>query len=430
MRIAWAALLVGCAASAPKNGGDTDIPVFDTAASATPSTPSTPSTPASSGSGSTWSDLPSPAADHTFLLVPGEALTREFHIEDFWRSEPIGPLGIVPVSDIVDLDGDGGGDFVVGPEIYAVADLGPTLAPWAACETAMSTPIPDIDDDGLPELVGYELSRDGRALVLHRSSSVVRGELASDDASARWSLPDDRPLEALLSPGDLDGDGIGDVVATSTFDEPTALIWSSADLLAPAPPATAELGHAPQAADSFPLGDVDGDGLADLWLAGFASGASLASGSVPAPGPRPGRDHALGDLDGDGCPELLSDLVDDVQLVDACALARGEAGIRASLGATSPDGWVQVGAGLLGDLTGDGVREVILVEDGDDATGRPMTLTVLSGGALLSGADRTSAQLGGFRSMSPMQGRQFTFRWLDERDSLLIVVWGSAPWRW
>jgi len=236
--------------------------------------------------------------------------------------------------------------------------------------------LPDLDGDGVPELlIGAPAEspvvkprRDGAVYVMSGATATVvrvhhgraRAELGSDVAA----------LE------DVDGDGVGDYAAIDGPLGPTdhVIAWSGASgavlWQAAADPVIAEAFDGRLAL----VHDVDGDGLRDLGvpasrggpnpgnsltILSSANGASIVDWKPTFPLGRVLSACRLDDLTGDGFEEFAvgHDYQEGrVEIVDGFTL-----GIVASLsGASSFGGTFGDHCGQVGDLDGDGIRDLVV----------------------------------------------------------------------
>jgi hypothetical protein len=268
----------------------------------------------------------------------------------------------------------------------------------------------DLNGDGVPEVaVGAPLAAGskGRVTIHDGSNLVVVRTLVGVNTG-------DHLGSALAVVGDLDGDGVVDLLAgapdmdTAGHDAGAVRLYSgfSGALL------DTLLSASPGGGDHFGTalaspGDVDGDGVDDLLIGapehdgtGTEAGrAELLSGATGAllgawdglPGDALGSALAgLGDVDGDGVPDLLIGSPKADVLVKDSGLAQmisGATGIllhdlaQQSCGLDFSDNFGAAVAGL-GDVDGDGVPDAAVGAPGDSCT-------ALSGGSLwtFSGAD-------------------------------------------
>ncbi|MFG0316349.1 MAG: integrin alpha, partial [Planctomycetota bacterium JB042] len=252
--------------------------------------------------------------------------------------------------------------------------------------------IGDVDGDGVPDLAVGAPGADGAATAAGRvevrsgATGLVRLELAGDSAF-------DRTGSAVAGPGDLDGDGVPDLVVGAPSGTPPAgtiearsgsdgaLLWSV-------------VGAA--AGDRFgatiaAVGDVDGDGIGDVVVGapdhdggGFgagrgevrsgATGAALWGIDGGAVLDRLGLAVAgVGDVDGDGTADVaLGSPLADVGAFNggAVLVRRGDTGapLGAVAGAAVLDqfGFSVDGAG---DLDGDGRADLAVGIPGHDGGG-------------------------------------------------------------
>jgi hypothetical protein len=215
-----------------------------------------------------------------------------------------------------DLDRDGTDDLVVdisfGPAWIPGSALGASFG-WnggyaflpAAPDlpSVATTSLGDVDGDGVNDVLVSVVPRGtyGRPADGWLVSGVRLADGVTHDESVAFGLLSREAVYAdqleATALGDLDGDGLGEVVIDG-------VLFTGATLVAaPAWAAGVELG----AAAGLPC-DLDGDGLPELVGAEILAGASLAAG-VPAStrvdGIRGAPDACLGDLDGDGRAEIL-----------------------------------------------------------------------------------------------------------------------------
>ncbi|MDX6738713.1 VCBS repeat-containing protein [Actinocorallia sp. A-T 12471] len=145
----------------------------------------------------------------------------------------------------------------------------------------------DVTGDGRADLVASQPPAEGsgaqRFTLLPGSSSGPRTATAT-----RWTTPADRPLRFAL--GDLDGDGRADLVRTEApdADGPTGFATQLSTGKSFAAPRVTETGGDAPASGVFAVGDLTGDGrgdvLAGLWA--FASYVALYPGTAQGVGPR------------------------------------------------------------------------------------------------------------------------------------------------
>lgn len=266
-----------------------------------------------------------------------------------------------------DVDGDGLSDLAIGAPVSqangydaggawlmlgAHMDLGAEEADFVipgpegeACAGGALSLDGDIDGDGLKDLLvgghwsGHWCDGGGAYLALAASLS---GMADLGDADARWTAPrnDYSVGQALVSPGDLDGDGLDDVAIAAPSQELSGKRYVGAVYLVPGAVAVGEeelydvataiwVGEQTEGYFGYSLdkaGDLDHDGRADLLIGAIgaeadagavylalgadASGTTRASGMDASFAGEPGdyAGYAVsggGDANGDGEPDLL-----------------------------------------------------------------------------------------------------------------------------
>ena len=232
----------------------------------------------------------------------------------------------------------------------------------------------DLDGDGHGDVAASGLGSTGPDYL--RFLSGATGAVLFDVLDPNGNKEFGQHVAAV---GDLDGDGRFDVIAAADQGTAPALVLSGADghVLHSIAPVPGDVGVAAVGA----AGDLDGDGVPDVLvgsplsdLGGLNSGAvraySGATGalllSVPGlPGDEAGQGVAsAGDVNGDGVPDLIV----GVQNSDAFGLNKGSIRVHSgadgalihelSPGSVPVDDWGELVAGA-GDLDGDGVGDVI-----------------------------------------------------------------------
>ncbi|MCP3977958.1 MAG: hypothetical protein GY716_01325 [bacterium] len=341
----------------------------------------------------------------------------------------------ITVAGLGDADGDGVEEFVVGARRDTVSGIlqagravvlsGATRAelhtlthpaPAAGDNFARSVAgIDDVNGDGIRDiLVGAPLD-DAGGIVDSGSAHVFSGS-AADDFEPIHALvdpaagPGDELGYSVAALGDVDDDGVGDIVVGARNDDGrgSALVFSGAGggfirkLTDPAGQVGDLFGYAVTGS-----GDLDGDDVPDVLIGAYAADSAVAPGAgevtafsgadggairtfadpAGTGGDEFGRGLAsIADLDGDGVDDLLAGAPGasaggevllfsgaDAALLDRATDPEGEAGD--SLG-------YRVAA--LGDMDADGVADFVAGAFTDDATG-----SVNSGSAtVFSGATR------------------------------------------
>ena len=296
------------------------------------------------------------------------------------------------VSTTGDLDGDGIGELIVGNALLSGADAAPIVELGGFESLAHPG---DVDGDGRFDLIGVNWSDDtkgpwtGSATLVANPLVLLRQEWLGGAAAelAGWSV---------ASPVDLDADGHGDVAfgapgadAPAT-DAGAARAMSGADgsllIELPGTDAGDETGRAVAAA-----GDVDGDGVGDLVVgAPGALAGGLATGTATV---LSGRDGGVlrvfqgvaegdrfgaavsgaGDLDGDGRDDVIvGAFLEDAAVADA-GVVRVYSGLdgQVLLGIAGTASGAQFGRAVsgAGDIDGDGVPDVAIGAPRDSTAG-------------------------------------------------------------
>jgi len=323
-----------------------------------------------------------------------------------------------------DVDADGVEDFVVGApnlfgysgrlayaEVYSGLDGGLLLRlesgePGDEFGAAVAA-AGDLDGDGhgdlivgAPKATATGLVRCGVVRVYSGADGQQLFEWHADQADSSLGT-------SVACAGDVDGDGVPDLIAgMPDYDHAglpssgAAVVWSGATgqqlLRFSGAHSWGELGAAVSTA-----GDIDGDGLADLFvgrpagLASTARGAAFvfagADGSVLRQFVSPRVSGSLGesvacldDLDGDGVPELLAgDPTADPlgrNMAGSVLLFSGATGVLSHrIDGQKAVSWLGKSAASAGDLNGDGVGDFVIGAPGAE---------VLTGAAFVySGAD-------------------------------------------
>lgn len=298
--------------------------------------------------------------------------------------------------------------------------LGWSLAPHA-----------DVDGDGIRESLAFRArgavllrGSDGAVLREHQRAQIALGDLDGDGWSelaaagpesqtnlsaaesidvisgfsgavlANWSwnplgaAPNTRQRLWPIRLGDVNGDGVGDVLALEWdgflggWTLPAVLVLSGVD--------GSELRRHSGPIAALPMGDVDGDGRADYFLdqsvsllfepPRVISGASGAVLSVHAATPANATPQILSDLDGDGVPELVRET-----LGPAFRIYSGTSGalLHVIQGRPANAGYYGTPEVLSADVNGDGVREIGVFEPLTNTT----TLRSLASGAVIARYD-------------------------------------------
>lgn len=370
---------------------------------------------------------------------------------DSLRGSMQGQSGIV-----LDLNGDGLEDLVVGaPRAHgrggANGALLVYLAQRAICGPTGSysarpsilwegdgnlgwslAALGDVDGDGKADFAAGAISGSSEEVSLAGTVTIYRG---GDRPRNLSILSGENALDKFgyaLATGDLNGDGIPDLIAGAPFHSPSPDLYQKGAVYVffgpgydpgsavkiPATPANGGLGF------SLAAGDINGDGVDDLLLQ--ASGKVIAyygaKGSfIPDPagpeavfsGPDAGFGRAINvlwDLDGDGFKDIgvgadqaiIANVADSGRLY----LLKGGSGKRlVNLSAPSPDLLAKIDGEpncgrfasallALGDMDGDGAPD--LAVSAVHADGEPWLMTgkifLFSGPALTAGATVADAR--------------------------------------
>ena len=186
------------------------------------------------------------------------------------------------VAGVGDIDLDGHADVAVGgfpssgtreglARVFSGADGSVIRTHHGALQSATGSSVAglgDVDGDGVPDYaVGAYLARDPAEFTVIRGSLTVYSGLTGTELYKIWGEPDSTLGFSCDGPGDVDGDGVGDLIVgapsvdASAGMERYAVVHSGSDgrLLFRLEGDDVQFAFSVRGA-----GDVNGDGLADL----------------------------------------------------------------------------------------------------------------------------------------------------------------------
>lgn len=236
------------------------------------------------------------------------------------------------------LLGDGSGGFEAGPLTPVTPDLQKIVAA-------------DLNGDGLPDLAAVHLDMSPDYI------SILMGD-GTGGFGPQIGMPVLLPAKDLAV-GDVNGDGIPDLVACRWFGSWTIAVYPGLGGGAFAPPLT----YGTDGAESVALGDVDGDGDLDVATSGQAGALSQVTvlrndgaGAFPFQssfGSGLAHKVVLGDVNGDGHLDCVTAPSSAVVVY----LGDGTGGFQ---GQATPISFLHDGNVTLGDLDEDSAPDIVL----------------------------------------------------------------------
>jgi len=237
---------------------------------------------------------------------------------DFRVTGPLGDMTGDGVDDLLlvgQVSFKGEAHVVSGTDALGTLELPDDSALWVYGDTTKSSfaPAGDADGDGLADLLvhGGGASR----IVFGSAAALPYDQAAAGIGSATWIQDRGHPLAPA---GDLNGDGLQDFLVQRGDHLLLVLGRTAWPATLSVPDGDAELHVGVPNGFHRPMGDVDGDGIDDLVVTspgrvevvlGRSRWPSTVTGDVVIEGDRDSTlqvDPALrGDLNGDGLPELL-----------------------------------------------------------------------------------------------------------------------------
>jgi hypothetical protein len=181
-----------------------------------------------------------------------------------------------------------------------------------------------------------------------------------------------------LTVGDFNGDGLLDLLTTTTSGDTTSLavLLNNGDGTFQPPVRSGPIGRF-----FYTVADLTGNGLSDVVASApdgnVAAFLSNGDGTFQPPLEIPNTNQvtvmAVGDLNGDGIPDLVTRGGAGVNVY----MGNGDGTFRALASYTLPVGGPV--RGVIADFTGDGIPDLLVVDTGDSRHGEPPGVNVLVG---------------------------------------------------
>lgn len=296
-------------------------------------------------------------------------------------------VGVEPSSvAVADLNGDGMPDIVTANmdgNITVVLNTtlaGNTNLSFAAPQdfTAGDSPVAvvaaDLNGDGLPDLI---VANNGDSTVTVLINTTTPGSSTVTFAAPQQFATGSGPY--ALAVADINGDGLPDVIVANENDNTVSILINSTPVDSPTasfvPQQTFATGGMPF---SVAAADLNGDGVVDLAVANYGDNtvsvllnttvvgsttASFTAQQAFAAGNIPMAVNTV-DLNGDGIPDLVV-VNDGDNTVDALLNTTVAGSTTASFAAEQIFNAGSYSAAVAGaDLNGDGVQDLVVADDG------------------------------------------------------------------